>query len=204
MKHNNSNFARELFRLRRAFYRDRYLEKLAAEPTIKVDANLVQQIEQATMQIAAENEQLKEALKRQKADFDNYRRRTQKEKEQLRDAAKESLVAELLPVLDNFERAIASAKTATDVESVRKGIEMVAEQLNAILRGEGLERIDALGSQFDPALHEALEVEERTDVPEGQITQVLRPGYRFKDRVIRPALVKVAKKPASAEAGEKK
>jgi len=164
----------------------------------------VQQIEQATMQIAAENEQLKEALKRQKADFDNYRRRTQKEKEQLRDAAKESLVAELLPVLDNFERAIASAKTATDVESVRKGIEMVAEQLNAILRGEGLERIDALGSQFDPALHEALEVEERTDVPEGQITQVLRPGYRFKDRVIRPALVKVAKKPASAEAGEKK
>jgi molecular chaperone GrpE len=204
MKRNNHNFARERFRLRRAFYRDHYAEKLAAEPAIKVDANLVQQIEQATMQVAAENEQLKEALKRQKADFDNFRRRTMKEKEQLRDAAKESLVAELLPVLDNFERAIASAKTATDVESVRKGIEMVAEQLNAILRGEGLERIDAQGSQFDPALHDALEVEERADVPEGQITQVLRPGYRFKDRVIRPALVKVAKKPASAEAGEKK
>lgn len=193
-----NNHTRERYRLRRIFYRDQFGKVVADEGIAKVDPELIKQIDLAAQQMAAENEQLREALKRHKADFDNFRRRTQKEKEQLRDAAKEALLATLLPVLDNFERAIESAKTAQDVASVRQGIEMVANQLMGLLSSEGLERLDLLGKPFDPTVAEALAVEERTDVPDGQIVEVLRPAYRFKDRIIRPALVKVAKNPAKA------
>ncbi|MCX7624882.1 MAG: nucleotide exchange factor GrpE [Candidatus Sumerlaeaceae bacterium] len=191
-----NNHARERYRLRRTFYRDQFGKLVAEEGLAKIDPELVRQIDLAAQQMAAENEQLREALRRQKADFDNFRRRTLREKEQLRDAAKEALIATLLPVLDNFERAIESAKTAKDVESVRQGIEMVANQLMGLLEGEGLERVDLADKPFDPTLAEALSVEERTDVPDGQIVEVLRPAYKFKDRVIRPALVKVAKHPS--------
>lgn len=194
----NHNLARERYRLRRNFYRDRFARILADEETTTIDPELVRQVDLMARQMAAENEQLREALKRHKADFDNFRRRTLKEKEQLRDAAKEALLVNLLPVLDNFERAVASAKTATDVETLRRGIEMVADQLTSILGQEGLERFDPTGEPFDPTLHEALTVEENSEVPDGQIIEVLRPGYRFKDHVIRPALVKVAKNPAGA------
>lgn len=193
-----NNHARERYRLRRTFYRDQFGKLVAEEGLAKIDPELVRQIDLAAQQMAAENEQLREALKRQKADFDNFRRRTLREKEQLRDAAKEALLAALLPVLDNFERALESAKTAKDVESVRQGIEMVANQLMSLLAAEGLERIDLAGQPFDPTVAEALSVEERRDVPDGQIVEVLRPAYKFKDRVIRPALVKVAKNPIEA------
>lgn len=193
---NNSHSARERYRLRRAFYREHVGRLLAEEGVGKLDPELVRQIDMAAQQMAAENEQLREALKRQKADFDNFRRRTLKEKEELRDSAKEALLSTLLPVLDNFERALESAKTAKDVESVRQGIEMIAAQLMSTLGSEGLERVDVTGQPFDPTLAEALSIEERSDVPDGQIVEVLRPAYRFKGRVIRPALVKVAKKPS--------
>ncbi|MGB9692252.1 MAG: nucleotide exchange factor GrpE [Candidatus Sumerlaeaceae bacterium] len=194
MNHHNS--ARERYRLRRAFYREHFGRLVAEEGVAKLDPELVRQIDLAAKQMAIENEQLREAFKRQKADFDNFRRRTLKEKEELRDAAKEAFLATLLPVLDNFERALESARSAKDVQSVRQGIEMIASQLMSTLASEGLERVDPFGQQFDPTIAEALSTEERADVPDGQIIEVLRPAYRFKGRLIRPALVKVAKKPA--------
>jgi len=195
---NYTNGARDRYRLRRARYRELFAQRVADEPNTTISPELVRQIDMAAKALATENEQLREALKRQKADFDNFRRRTQKEKEELRDAANEAFIAKLLPVLDNFERAIASAQTATDVAAVRQGVEMVAAQLNSLLQSEGLTKIDAAGVPFDPQMHEALSVEERSDLPDGQVVEVLQAGYKYKDRVIRPALVKVAKHPSTA------
>ncbi len=199
----NSNSARERFRLRRLFYRDHFGRLVAEQGGANIDPELVRQIDLAAQQMAAENEQLREALRRHKADFDNFRRRTLKEKEELRDAAKEALLGTLLPVLDNFDLALQSARTAQDADSVRQGVEMVAQQLMSTLQSEGLERVDLLGQPFDPTLAEALTVEERDDVPDGQIIEVLRPAYRYKGRVIRPALVKVAKNRAGKASAQR-
>jgi molecular chaperone GrpE len=202
MRPKDHNSARERYRLQRisrgthARLNHWRREETAPQP----EPEIVYQMDPAAQQIAAENEQLRDALMRHKADFDNYRRRTLKEKEQIGDAAKEALVSTLLPVLDNLDLALQSARAAQDVDSVRKGIEMVVEELVRTLAAQGLERIDPLGQPFDPVIAEALCVEERTDVPDGQIVEALRPAYRFRDRVIRPALVKVAKRPAAEAA----
>ncbi|PKO16737.1 nucleotide exchange factor GrpE [candidate division BRC1 bacterium HGW-BRC1-1] len=144
---------------------------------------------------------LRDQSLRQQADFDNFRKRTQKEKEQIRTAAAENAVANLLPVIDNFDRALASSQTAMDTEALRKGVQMVATQLQNILQGQGLEPIQIDDStSFDPTLHEAVSIEERTDVPDQHIINVMLPGYKFGDRVLRPAMVTVARNVAPAHA----
>ncbi len=188
---------RERYRLRRAMLGAAFGEPEdtgSEEPGI--DPEQYAELEENAAALQEENARLRDSALRQKAEFDNFRRRTLKEKDQIRDAAREDLLVRLLPVVDNFDRALEAVETATDAGSLRQGVEMVAGQLRRILEGDGLSRIEALNQPFNPEEHEALAVEERADVPENHVAAVMLPGYRFRDRVIRPAMVKVAKLPA--------
>lgn len=131
-------------------------------------------------------------LLRLQADFENYRRRTQKEKEDLWKYASEQLIISLLPVLDNLDRAL----VARDDDPVRvvEGVEMIYRQLQDILTREGLSSIPAAGEEFDPALHEAMMQQETDQYPDNTVLEELQKGYLLKDKVIRPAMVKVARR----------
>ena len=140
-----------------------------------------------------------EALLRTTADFDNFRKRTARERQDALKYANESLLQKLIPVMDNFDMAIAAAGEAKDsaATSMRTGINMILSQLKNALIEAGLEEIDATGKAFDPNLHEAVSHQETTAAPEGRILQQLRKGYKLRDRLIRPATVVVAKKPGA-------
>lgn len=128
------------------------------------------------------------------ADFENFRRRSRAEREDLLKYAGEQLVTRLLAVLDNFERALQAADQTTDVASLAAGVAMVHRQLTDILTDEGLSPLPAVGQEFDPAKHEALlQVPADADHPDNMIVEELQKGYQFKGRIIRPARVKVAK-----------
>ncbi|MGC7846203.1 nucleotide exchange factor GrpE [Desulforudis sp. 1088] len=136
-------------------------------------------------------EEYYERMLRLQADFDNYRRRTRKEKEEWFRQAVEDTVKSLLPVLDNFSRALEAP--GEDVQSLRKGVEMIKRQLEDALVQMGLEPIDSLGKEFDPAEHEAVEQDFGSGEPENTVVAELRKGYKLKGKVIRPAMVKVSK-----------
>jgi molecular chaperone GrpE len=145
-----------------------------------------------------EGQQLRDALSRQKAEFENYRKRVLKEKDQIREATKEDIISRLLPVLDNFERAMQSASLVPEAASIRQGIEMVSAQLMGALASDGLEQVKALHAPFDPNMHDAIAVEERDDVAENTVVEVMLPGYRLGERLLRPAMVKVSKAPSAS------
>ena len=140
------------------------------------------------------------------ADFDNFRKRAARDREDGVRAAQERLLGKLLPVVDNFDMAMAATGSAqnTTVESLKAGVQMIQGQLKAVLSESGVEEIDAIGKPFDPNLHEALSQMESADAPEGTVLQQLRKGYKMRDRLLRPASVIVAKKPAAAESTEAK
>ena len=143
----------------------------------------------------AEAAQLKDKLLRLTAEFDNFRKRSIREKEEYRKFAVEQVIMELLDVYDNFERAIESAKQTDDISSVITGVEMVFKQFTGILEKEGLEKIECQGREFDPHLHEAMMHVEHPDHEENTVMDVCRPGYCLHTKVIRPAMVTVSKKP---------
>lgn len=147
------------------------------------------------LQLEQELGQMREILLRQRAEFDNFRKRTQREKDHVRDSAAENVLHKLLPVVDNMERALSSAESASDVNSVREGVRMILIQLNRALEAEGLVKLDPRNQLFDPTLHEAIATEERSDVPENHVCDVLLPGYSYKEKLVRAAMVKVAKSP---------
>jgi len=130
-------------------------------------------------------------LQRLKAEFDNFRKRTVKEKEEISKYASERIISSLLPVLDNFERALESAKKNKDFDSFSQGVEMIFRQFMKILEEEGLRPIEAVGKPFDPNLHEAM-FREESDQEENIILEELQKGYYLKDKVIRPSRVKVS------------
>lgn len=138
-------------------------------------------------------EELSESLLRLRADFDNYRRRNRRELQEGITRANEELIGQLLPVLDNLDRALAVQGDARD-NSIRDGLELVYRQFLDILAKEGLEPIKAVGEVFDPNIHNAVMVE-HVDDPEmdNKIIQELQKGYSFRERVLRAAVVKVAK-----------
>jgi molecular chaperone GrpE len=144
---------------------------------------------------AEETSELRDKLLRLTAEFDNFRKRSIREKEEYRKFAVEQVIMELLEVYDNFERAIESAKQTDDIESVITGVEMVFKQFTSILEKEGLERIECQGKEFDPHLHEAMMHVEHPDHDENTVMDVCRPGYCLHTKVIRPAMVTVSKKP---------
>jgi molecular chaperone GrpE len=127
------------------------------------------------------------------ADYDNYRKRAQREKEDVRQFSNQGLLEKLLPVLDNFEMAITAVKEADP--SIKDGVQMIYDQLFAVLKDSGMEPIDAMGEAFDPNLHEALSQEETTNANEGTVVQQVQRGYKLNERLVRPARVVVAKAP---------
>ena len=140
--------------------------------------------------LEAELQEKSDRILRLQADFENFRRRTAKEKEELAAVITQNMLSDLLPLLDNFERALAVEQT--DVEAFQKGVEMIHTQLREVMQKHGLEAIEAEGQPFDPNFHQAVMRVEDADAGDGTITQVLQKGYQAKGRVIRPAMVQVA------------
>lgn len=173
----------------------------AAEPLAPVEPATVtpEQLEELKQRAARADEHW-ERLVRTTADFDNYKKRAAREKQEAIKFANENLIQKLLPVLDTVDMALAATQTGKSdaVQSLQTGVTMVLQQLKSALLEAGLEEVDAAGKPFDPHLHEALSQQERTDVPEGQVVQQVRKGYRLRDRLLRPASVIVSKRPASA------
>jgi molecular chaperone GrpE len=143
----------------------------------------------------AEKEELRQTLLRRQADFENYRKRIEREHQEHTRRGVQQLMDQLLPILDAFERALASHKDPA-YEEYRKGLELIYKQLWETLGRHGLERIDAEGKQFDPNFHQAIERVETFDHADGAVIQVMQPGYLFHGKVLRPASVRVAANPA--------
>jgi molecular chaperone GrpE len=146
----------------------------------------------------AEVARLKERLLRTAADFDNYRKRTRRDITDAERRVQENLINVLVQPFDNLERAVQHAESAQDVKALAEGLKMVLRQLEDALSTVGIQRISALGKPFDPSEHEAVQHVQTSDVPPGAVAQELRAGYRWQDRLIRPALVDDAKAPAPA------
>lgn len=127
------------------------------------------------------------------ADLENFKRQSTRRESESRDRAVRNVIEDLLPVMDNFERALDAARNARDVESVRVGVEFIAQQLRDALKNHGVEPIESKGQKFDPLHHEALE-EIESDQPEGTVVEEAQRGYSFKGQVLRPSLVRVAGK----------
>ncbi|UPK42351.1 nucleotide exchange factor GrpE [Paenibacillus pabuli] len=142
--------------------------------------------------LKAEAEENQQRFVRAQADFDNFRRRTQKEKEELAKYASMKLVTELVPVIDNFERAMATVPEGTEVESFSKGIQMIFRQLETVLNNEGLTAMDSVGQPFNPEFHQAIMSVESDEYEEGIVVEEVQKGYMLKDKVLRPAMVKVS------------
>ena len=147
-------------------------------------------VEDKAAALEAELKEKSARILRLQADFENFRRRTAKEKEELAAVITQNILGDLLPLLDNFERAMAVEQT--DGEAFQKGVEMIFTQLREVLDKHGLQSIEAEGQTFDPNFHQAVMRVEDSDAPDGTITQVLQKGYQAKGRVIRPAMVQVA------------
>ncbi|MBI3880221.1 MAG: nucleotide exchange factor GrpE [Verrucomicrobia bacterium] len=132
------------------------------------------------------------------ADFENFKKRAARERDEAVRLGVERVVTRLLPLADNFEMAMLAANAAGAApDSLKAGVAMIQSQLKAVLGEFGIEEVDAQGKTFDPSLHEAVSQLETADAPEGQVVQQLRKGYRLRERLLRPASVVVAKKPAA-------
>lgn len=135
-------------------------------------------------------------LLRLQADFDNYKKRLEKDKIEFIKFANEEIIAEILKILDDFERAVDAGKIKHDFDILYKGIEMIHNDFKEFLKQKGLKEIEAEGKPFNPNEHEAMMQEETDEHPEDYIVEEFQKGYTFNGRVIRPAKVKVAKKPS--------
>lgn len=162
-------------------------EQGAAKPEETDPAVLRQQLAEQT----ARADDYYNRLARLQADFENFRRRTRQEMESFHKYASEQLICALLPVLDNFERALAAE--GDSIENFKSGVEMIHRQLKDVLTAEGLAEVQAVGQQFDPARHEAVMQAQSPEHPDNTVIEEFRRGYCLKDKVIRPAMVKVAK-----------
>ena len=172
----------------------------AAEPaeTLEVAPLTPEQLRELEDRAAKADENW-ERLVRTMADFDNFKKRATREKQEAVKFANENLIQKLMPILDTFDMALAAAQsTQADAgQSLQAGVNMILQQLKNVLTEAGLEEVDASGKPFDPNLHEAVAQKETTEVPEGHVVQQLRKGYKLRERLLRPAGVVVAKQPAA-------
>ena len=168
------------------------VQAVAAE-TAKADAEMAK--------VTADLEELRQTLLRRQADFDNYRKRIEKERFEDSKRTTARVIEGLIPVLDGFEHALAAHREA-EYDNYRKGFELIYKQLLESVTKLGVERIEPVGKLFDPHLHQAVDRAETTDHEDGTILQVFQPGYVFHGRVLRPAMVRVAvhATPASKQA----
>lgn len=172
-------------------------EERIAELDTSPDA-LAQEVEQLRVELETarqEAQQSTQGWQRTAADFANYKRRTEQDREQTLGLANEALLSKLLAIVDDFDRAIANMPPELRELGWVEGIVAIDRKLRLLLDSEGLTPIEALGQPFDPREHEAVVREERPNVPEGTITAELQRGYRIRDRVLRPAMVAVATHP---------
>jgi len=148
--------------------------------------------ESELQKLKAERDSLLDRLSRAQAEFENARRRASKEQQEFRDYAAADAIKTLLPVVDSLERAL---QVKSDAAELRGGVELIYKQLQAALSRLSVNAIVSKGEPFDPRYHEAIEMVETTDAPDHQVVEELQRGYKFKDRLLRPAMVKVARNP---------
>ena len=164
----------------------------APEEPAAADAAMQEEIEALKGQVDGLNKDLqekKDRLLRLQADFDNFRRRSAKEREEISAVVTQNFCKDMLPLLDNFERAMAAE--TKDVEAFQKGVEMIFTQFQEILKKNGLEHIEAVGQKFDPNFHQAVMRVEDPEKEDDTVAQELQKGYMVKGRVIRPSMVQV-------------
>jgi molecular chaperone GrpE len=177
-------------------------EELAAE--LAEPAGRTSVVEEEVDRLTAEVDRLRDSYLRKLAEFDNFRKRTEREREDLQRTAAEGLIRELLPVVDNFDRALQHAGNG-DPEGFRQGVQMIARQIWDLLERAGVAVVDPVGMPFRPELHEAVQRVEGTEHEPGTVVSVLAKGYTLGGKLIRPAMVGVAVAPAqppSEAAGE--
>jgi molecular chaperone GrpE len=163
--------------------------KAVAADSAKADAEL--------SKLSSDLDDLRQTLLRRQADFDNYRKRIERERSEDSKRSTARVIEGLIPVIDSFENALAAHREA-EYETYRKGFELIYKQLLDNLTRLGAERVDPVGKTFDPHLHQAVDRAETTDHADGTILQVFQPGYVFHGRVLRPAMVRVAVHPNPA------
>lgn len=167
-------------------------EEEAPEEAAAADAAMQEEIEALKGQVDGLNKDLqekKDRLLRLQADFDNFRRRSAKEREEISAVVTQNFCKDMLPLLDNFERAMAAE--TKDVEAFQKGVEMIFTQFQEILKKNGLEHIEAIGQKFDPNFHQAVMRVEDPEKEDDTVAQELQKGYMVKGRVVRPSMVQV-------------
>jgi|SRR5579871_1790492 len=169
-------------------------EVAKAEAPVESDAEKAARLEQ-------EKKDLHDRLLRSAADFENYKKRSRREVEDAQARGREQLAKELLPVLDNFERALQALASGGSVEQLGQGVKLVDKQLRAALEKFEIRSFDALGEPFDPGRHDAIQQEETAEHPPGTVARVFSRGYTIGQRLLRPAMVAVARPPA-AKPGE--
>lgn len=165
------------------------------EPLVAVETKSVPQEEYDRLK--SERDLLFDRLARLQAEFDNSRKREAKERAEFRDFAVSNAIEQFLPVLDNFQLALKSTGSA---EQLRSGVELIVKQMEEALRSLNIQPVEAVGATFDPRVHEALDMVERNDLPDHQVFEEVRRGYRIRDRLLRPALVRVASNSHQKEA----
>ncbi len=172
----------------------------AGEPSLPETGDLAEQM----TQLERETHELKETLLRKMAEFENLKKRTAREKEEAVRYGTAEILNRLLEVLDNFDRALLLSPESEgfDIHSFYEGMKLIARHLGEILKGEGLVEINPEGDPFDPFYHEAMMREESTDFPDNTVVEVFQKGYKLKDRLLRPARVKVAVHPRDTNTGE--
>jgi molecular chaperone GrpE len=150
-------------------------------------------LEEQVKRLQTEAEEYLDGWQRARAEFANFKKRTQRENEHARGRIAGELITHFLGVNDDIERALSRAPEADDTQEWILGIELIHQKLQALLDAEGVELIEAEGERFDPTLHEAVSFEESDDHEEGVIIDITQPGYKIGERVLRPAMVRVAK-----------
>lgn len=165
--------------------------ELQAEETTGSRADLGQ-LQAENDELKKERDQLKDRLARLQAEFENARKRAEKEKADFRDFALGSVVEQFLPVLDNFELAL---KSTGSLDQLRTGVELIVKQMEEILRGLQVQPVATVGEEFDPRHHEAMGSVEREDLPDQHVAEEIRRGYRLREKLLRPALVRVVSNP---------
>lgn len=163
-------------------------DALETEP---VPENTEAELDAGVLQVQLD--ELNQRFLRTAADFENYKRRTALEKEDLLKYSNAKIIGEILPVLDNFQMALKTTSDNKEVQNVVKGVDMIYRQLLQVLEQAGMTKIEAVGHAFDPNLHEAIMQVDDDSVPEDTVVEELRAGYMLKERVIRPTMVKVSR-----------
>jgi len=160
-------------------------------PDVDVAAEAALNPEQVA-ELKRERDEYYNRLLRLTAEFDNYRKRIERERRETSERAAAALLEDLLPIVDDFERAL-SAEANPGAESYRKGVEIIHKQLMDLLTRRGVTSIEAVGADFDPRVHQAVAYEPSPGAREGEVIEEMRRGYKVGDRLLRPAMVKVAK-----------